>query len=215
MIADPIRSTDYSKYHGVHCMTPNRLEAELATGMTDRPARGRPRGRPDSWSNALEMECVLVTLDRDGMALVHADGRAELRADPAAAGLRHHRRGRHGPLGRRPLPGRRGRLRRGRRAWATSPAAWRSRRSASPCSRARRSSATCSTTTAPRPASGSTARRLRRRGRPPARGRADGRLHQRLLRPAPRRPRPPAPPGGRRRAITSSSGSTPTPASAA
>ena len=34
VIADPIRSDDYAKYQGVHCMTPNRLEAQLATGMT-------------------------------------------------------------------------------------------------------------------------------------------------------------------------------------
>ena len=33
------------------------------------------------------MEAVLVTLDRDGMALVRADGRADAGADPAAPGL--------------------------------------------------------------------------------------------------------------------------------
>src|SRR4051812_14468007 len=33
VIADPIRSRDYSRYRGVHCMTPNRLEASMATGL--------------------------------------------------------------------------------------------------------------------------------------------------------------------------------------
>jgi D-beta-D-heptose 7-phosphate kinase / D-beta-D-heptose 1-phosphate adenosyltransferase len=76
-IADPIRSPDYSRYRGVHCMTPNRLEASMATGMAIT--------RPDDALKAarrlvatLDMECVLVTLDRDGMALVRGDGRAEL-----------------------------------------------------------------------------------------------------------------------------------------
>lgn len=74
VIADPIRSTDYSKYQGVHCMTPNRLEAQLATGMTV----GQPQDALDvgrKLLQTLKMECILVTLDRDGMALVHTDGR--------------------------------------------------------------------------------------------------------------------------------------------
>jgi len=77
VVADPIRSNDYSRYRGVHCMTPNRLEAQLATGMTiavpdDAIAIGR------KLIQELGMESVLVTLDRDGMALVRDDGRAEI-----------------------------------------------------------------------------------------------------------------------------------------
>ena len=34
VLADPIRGDDYAKYQGVNTMTPNRLEAQLATGMT-------------------------------------------------------------------------------------------------------------------------------------------------------------------------------------
>ena len=77
VLADPIRSSDYARYHGVHCMTPNRLEAQLATGMTiARPEDALRVGR--RLVETLGMEAVLVTLDRDGMALVRADGRAEL-----------------------------------------------------------------------------------------------------------------------------------------
>jgi D-beta-D-heptose 7-phosphate kinase/D-beta-D-heptose 1-phosphate adenosyltransferase len=77
VVADPIRSNDYGRYHGVNCMTPNRLEAQLATGLSigcpqDALAVG------ERLVAALEMEAVLVTLDRDGMALVRTDGRAEL-----------------------------------------------------------------------------------------------------------------------------------------
>jgi D-beta-D-heptose 7-phosphate kinase/D-beta-D-heptose 1-phosphate adenosyltransferase len=77
VVADPIRSHDYSKYQGVHCMTPNRLEAQLATGMTiAAPADALEVGR--KLLHTLKMECVVVTLDRDGMALVHSDGRERL-----------------------------------------------------------------------------------------------------------------------------------------
>lgn len=77
VIADPIRSSDYSKYRRVHCMTPNRLEAQLATGMTiTRPEDAIDVGR--HLVETLELESILVTLDRDGMALVRRDGRSEL-----------------------------------------------------------------------------------------------------------------------------------------
>ncbi|MEO6809837.1 MAG: D-glycero-beta-D-manno-heptose 1-phosphate adenylyltransferase [Isosphaeraceae bacterium] len=77
VLADPIRGHDYSRYRGVHCMTPNRLEAQMATGLTiacpdDALAVGKVL------VESLEMEAALVTLDRDGMALVRSDGRAEI-----------------------------------------------------------------------------------------------------------------------------------------
>src|SRR5262249_26772870 len=34
VLADPIRSSDYRKYHGCSAITPNRLEAGLASGRT-------------------------------------------------------------------------------------------------------------------------------------------------------------------------------------
>ena len=77
VLADPIRSNDYSRYRGVHCMTPNRLEAQLATGMTIARAEDAIRVG-QKLVESLEMEAVLVTLDREGMALVRADGRAEV-----------------------------------------------------------------------------------------------------------------------------------------
>jgi D-beta-D-heptose 7-phosphate kinase / D-beta-D-heptose 1-phosphate adenosyltransferase len=77
VLVDPIRSTDYARYRGVHCMTPNRLEAQLATGSTIAKAEDALRvGK--QLVETLGMEAVLVTLDRDGMALVHAGGGAAL-----------------------------------------------------------------------------------------------------------------------------------------
>lgn len=77
VVADPIRGGDYAKYRGVHCMTPNRLEAGLAVGRPvhttdDAIEAGRELVR------RLDMEAALVTLDRDGMALVRADGTARV-----------------------------------------------------------------------------------------------------------------------------------------
>jgi D-beta-D-heptose 7-phosphate kinase/D-beta-D-heptose 1-phosphate adenosyltransferase len=73
-VADPIRGGDYGKYHGCSAITPNRLEAGLATGRTlsttaealEAAAQLRER---------LDLEAAIVTLDRDGMALAHADSR--------------------------------------------------------------------------------------------------------------------------------------------
>ena len=77
VLADPIRGRDYARYRGVNCMTPNRLEAQLATGMTiARPEDALDVGR--TLVEQLGMDAALVTLDRDGMALVRADGRREI-----------------------------------------------------------------------------------------------------------------------------------------
>jgi D-beta-D-heptose 7-phosphate kinase/D-beta-D-heptose 1-phosphate adenosyltransferase len=75
VIADPTRGGDYVKYRGCSSMTPNRLEAGLATGRTiETPS--------DALAAATELrdrfglEAGIVTLDKDGMALAHRDGRS-------------------------------------------------------------------------------------------------------------------------------------------
>lgn len=73
VLADPIRGGDYSKYNGVHCMTPNRLEAGLATGMTIR-TNDEAMKAAHQLQDELGMEASIVTLDRDGMALIDVDG---------------------------------------------------------------------------------------------------------------------------------------------
>ena len=77
VIADPIRGNDYSRYRGVNCMTPNRLEASMASGRSiARPEDALAVGR--MLVEQLAMEAALITLDRDGMALVRSDGRCEI-----------------------------------------------------------------------------------------------------------------------------------------
>ncbi|HEX4147803.1 MAG TPA: D-glycero-beta-D-manno-heptose 1-phosphate adenylyltransferase [Pirellulales bacterium] len=76
VLVDPVRGSDYTRYRGATTMTPNRTEAGLATGgkiatLDDAFRAGRKLCRD------LGLKMAIVTLDRDGMALVHADGRGE------------------------------------------------------------------------------------------------------------------------------------------
>jgi D-beta-D-heptose 7-phosphate kinase/D-beta-D-heptose 1-phosphate adenosyltransferase len=69
VIVDPARGADYSVYRGATTMTPNRVEAELATGTrivtaNDAFAAG------ETLCRQLALDMAIITLDRDGMALV-------------------------------------------------------------------------------------------------------------------------------------------------
>jgi D-beta-D-heptose 7-phosphate kinase/D-beta-D-heptose 1-phosphate adenosyltransferase len=75
-LVDPIRGNDYRKYHGCSAMTPNRLEAGLAVGRTLATV-GDALAAAAELRQQLDMEAGIVTLDRDGMALAHTDGRRE------------------------------------------------------------------------------------------------------------------------------------------
>jgi D-beta-D-heptose 7-phosphate kinase/D-beta-D-heptose 1-phosphate adenosyltransferase len=74
VVADPIRSSDYRKYHGCAALTPNRLEAGLATGCTI-SSNAEALAAADRLRERLDLEAAIVTLDKEGMALSHADGR--------------------------------------------------------------------------------------------------------------------------------------------
>jgi D-beta-D-heptose 7-phosphate kinase/D-beta-D-heptose 1-phosphate adenosyltransferase len=76
-LADPLRGSDYRKYHGCSAITPNRLEAGLATGRVLADA-GSALGGARELRERLDLEAAVVTLDREGMALAHADGRAQV-----------------------------------------------------------------------------------------------------------------------------------------
>lgn len=76
VLVDPVRGADYRRYRGATTMTPNRLEAEHATdirvdSMESAFAAGRHLCRQ------FDLQYAIVTLDRDGMALVRADGTCE------------------------------------------------------------------------------------------------------------------------------------------
>ncbi len=77
VLADPIRGNDYRKYWGCSAITPNRLEAGLATGRTIQSnAEALQAGR--ELADTLELEAAIVTLDKDGMALCRRDGRCDI-----------------------------------------------------------------------------------------------------------------------------------------
>jgi D-beta-D-heptose 7-phosphate kinase/D-beta-D-heptose 1-phosphate adenosyltransferase len=76
-LADPIRGRDYRKYHGCSAITPNRLEAGLATRRVLGDAATALESA-QQLREQLDLEAAIVTLDKEGMALAHADGRTQL-----------------------------------------------------------------------------------------------------------------------------------------
>jgi D-beta-D-heptose 7-phosphate kinase/D-beta-D-heptose 1-phosphate adenosyltransferase len=77
VLVDPIRGSDYTRYHGASCLTPNRTEAQLASGLpVGTPAEALAAG--EKLRRQLDAEALVVTLDKDGMALAHADGRRQV-----------------------------------------------------------------------------------------------------------------------------------------
>ena len=81
-LSDPIRPpltthhsplTCYHKYRGCSALTPNRLEAGLATGRVldtvDEALQAAEQLRQE-----LDLEAAIITLDKDGMTLAHTDG---------------------------------------------------------------------------------------------------------------------------------------------
>jgi D-beta-D-heptose 7-phosphate kinase/D-beta-D-heptose 1-phosphate adenosyltransferase len=76
-LADPVRGPDYAKYRGCSAITPNRLEAGLAVGRS-LPCTGQALEAAAQLQEQLGLEAAIVTLDKDGMALVHRDGRRQV-----------------------------------------------------------------------------------------------------------------------------------------
>jgi D-beta-D-heptose 7-phosphate kinase / D-beta-D-heptose 1-phosphate adenosyltransferase len=77
VIADPTRGGDYSKYRDCSAMTPNRLEAGLAIGRTIATAE-QALAAAAELRDRFDLEAGIVTLDKDGMALAHRDGRSAI-----------------------------------------------------------------------------------------------------------------------------------------
>jgi D-beta-D-heptose 7-phosphate kinase/D-beta-D-heptose 1-phosphate adenosyltransferase len=77
VIADPTRGGDYSKYRGCSAMTPNRLEAGLATNRTI-STNEQALAASAELRDRFELEAGIVTLDKDGMAIAHRDGRSSI-----------------------------------------------------------------------------------------------------------------------------------------
>jgi len=76
-LADPIRGSDYRKYHGCSAITPNRLEAGLATGRVLNSQRVIDEAAAQL-QEMLDLEAAIITLDKDGMCMKHRDGRLRM-----------------------------------------------------------------------------------------------------------------------------------------
>lgn len=76
VFVDPARGADYSKYRGCTAITPNRTEAELATGLSTHDG-GSPEHNArlaQSLLSRVDAEAVVLTLDRHGALLLERDG---------------------------------------------------------------------------------------------------------------------------------------------
>ncbi|MFI5455631.1 MAG: D-glycero-beta-D-manno-heptose 1-phosphate adenylyltransferase [Isosphaerales bacterium] len=74
LLIDPKREPDYGCYAGSTCLTPNRHECRLASGGPVENAR-QALLAAHQLRLRLDLEAVVVTLDREGMVLSHRDGR--------------------------------------------------------------------------------------------------------------------------------------------
>lgn len=80
VLIDPAAIEDYSKYRGATAITPNRSEAELATGL-DTPIDAdelHNAGLSHKLLKELDLDAVVVTLDRHGAMLEERGGPPQL-----------------------------------------------------------------------------------------------------------------------------------------
>jgi D-beta-D-heptose 7-phosphate kinase/D-beta-D-heptose 1-phosphate adenosyltransferase len=76
VIVDPSRDAQYARYRGATAVTPNRFEAEQATGLKIAvPQDALPAGH--QLCRQLDLEVAIITLDSDGMFLAYPDGTGE------------------------------------------------------------------------------------------------------------------------------------------
>lgn len=76
VLVDPAAIEDYSKYRGATCITPNRFEAALATGRdADEADEASIVSVGRKLIRDLKLETLVLTLDRQGLLLMHRGGR--------------------------------------------------------------------------------------------------------------------------------------------
>ncbi|MBV8137949.1 MAG: bifunctional heptose 7-phosphate kinase/heptose 1-phosphate adenyltransferase [Deltaproteobacteria bacterium] len=75
IVVDPRRASDFSLYRGASVLTPNRFEAQYATGLDMSDAENWPKVASKLIAD-LGLSVSLVTLDRDGMFLSERSGPA-------------------------------------------------------------------------------------------------------------------------------------------
>ncbi len=81
VLVDPAAIRDYAKYRACTAITPNRSEAEKATGLTERgerPADDEVQWMAHDLLSQLDCEAVVLTLDKQGALLIEEDGQPTL-----------------------------------------------------------------------------------------------------------------------------------------
>ncbi len=74
VLVDPAAISDYTKYRGATCITPNRTEAERATGLaTHSESPESNTGLARTLLDSLRLDTVVLTLDRHGALLLERD----------------------------------------------------------------------------------------------------------------------------------------------
>lgn len=74
VLVDPAAIWDFGKYRGATSITPNRTEAERATGLVTGEDAAGGAAVAKALLNQLDLECVVLTLDRHGALLLEAHG---------------------------------------------------------------------------------------------------------------------------------------------
>jgi len=84
VIVDPQRGDDYTPYRGATCIVPNRFETEQACGF---PLHTEPdyHRAAAAFMTDLELDAVVIKLDRDGLFYTLADGHSGLMSTHARA----------------------------------------------------------------------------------------------------------------------------------
>lgn len=72
VLVDP-KGTDYRKYRGATCLTPNRKEAEAASGITIKDT-GSLGLAAETLMSQLELDNLLITRSEEGMSLFNSNG---------------------------------------------------------------------------------------------------------------------------------------------
>lgn len=77
VLVDPAKLTDYSKYRGCSTITPNRNEAESATGLKTHPGADPAHNGvvAQALMQALDAEAIVLTLDKHGALLLERGAR--------------------------------------------------------------------------------------------------------------------------------------------
>ena len=71
VLVDPAPISDYARYRGAHCITPNRRETQIACGAARIDTPADVAAHVPAMLERCGIDSAMVTLDRDGMVLIH------------------------------------------------------------------------------------------------------------------------------------------------